>query len=378
MPITKLGGDDLTAPQLLSASTSSVSFTTATSATITLSGANFKSNSVVSVIAPVDGTILPVSTFISATGISFVLQSSSFTSSRVCDIRVSNPDGQYSTLKNYLTVTTGVSADYLVVAGGGGGGTDLGGGGGAGGFRTATSFTLETGVGFTVTIGAGGAGSFWNGSTYVGAVSGSDSVFSTITSTGGGRGGGVSSPASGGSGGGGGYGQSGGAGNTPSTTPSQGSTGGTGTTSQWYGCGGGGGASGTGESGTGTYGGNGGSGTSNSYSGSSVTYAGGGGGGGNSNLSNAGAGGSGGGGAGSKSSSVGGTAGTANRGGGGGGGGSGPSTPGGNGGSGIVIFRYPDTKPALTSIGAGLTYTTTTSGGYRIYQFTAGTGTVTV
>jgi hypothetical protein len=34
--------------------------------------------------------------------------------------------------------------------------------------------------------------------------------------------------------------------------------------------------------------------------------------------------------------------------------------------------------PALTSIGGGLTYSTTTSGGYRIYSFTAGTGTVTV
>jgi hypothetical protein len=34
--------------------------------------------------------------------------------------------------------------------------------------------------------------------------------------------------------------------------------------------------------------------------------------------------------------------------------------------------------PALTSIGGGLTSSTTTAGGYRIYQFTAGTGTVTV
>jgi len=32
----------------------------------------------------------------------------------------------------------------------------------------------------------------------------------------------------------------------------------------------------------------------------------------------------------------------------------------------------------LTSIGGGLTYTKTTSGGYTIYTFTAGTGTVTV
>jgi hypothetical protein len=43
-----------------------------------------------------------------------------------------------------------------------------------------------------------------------------------------------------------------------------------------------------------------------------------------------------------------------------------------------VILRYPSTQAALTTIGGGLTYTTTTSGGYRIYSFTAGTGTVTV
>jgi hypothetical protein len=51
---------------------------------------------------------------------------------------------------------------------------------------------------------------------------------------------------------------------------------------------------------------------------------------------------------------------------------------GGNGGSGIVIFRYDNTKPDLTSIGGGLTYTLTNTGGYKIYKFTAGTGTVTV
>jgi hypothetical protein len=68
--------------------------------------------------------------------------------------------------------------------------------------------------------------------------------------------------------------------------------------------------------------------------------------------------------------------------GGGGGGGSNasastPSYTGGNGGSGIVILAYPNTYPALTSI-TGLTYTQPTRSGYRVYQFTAGTGTVTV
>jgi hypothetical protein len=49
-----------------------------------------------------------------------------------------------------------------------------------------------------------------------------------------------------------------------------------------------------------------------------------------------------------------------------------------NGGSGIVVLRYPDTALDLTTIGGTLVYTKTTTGGYKIYQFTAGTGTVTV
>jgi hypothetical protein len=41
-------------------------------------------------------------------------------------------------------------------------------------------------------------------------------------------------------------------------------------------------------------------------------------------------------------------------------------------------LRYPDSLPNLTTIGGGLTSTLTTTGGYKIYTFTAGTGTVTV
>jgi hypothetical protein len=40
-----------------------------------------------------------------------------------------------------------------------------------------------------------------------------------------------------------------------------------------------------------------------------------------------------------------------------------------------VIISYPSDKKNLT-VGAGLTYTSTTSGGNKIYTFTAGTGTV--
>ena len=66
------------------------------------------------------------------------------------------------------------------------------------------------------------------------------------------------------------------------------------------------------------------------------------------------------------------TAGAANTGGGGGGGGN--SGGGSNGGSGVVILRYPDSK--TITIGAGLSGSTNTSGGYKITTITTGTGNV--
>ena len=100
----------------------------------------------------------------------------------------------------------------------------------------------------------------------------------------------------------------------------------------------------------------------------------GGGGGGSGNDSGEG---SSGGGAGSRGSSGSGTSGTVNTGGGGGARSSstGANVIGGNGGSGVVIIAYDSTKKDLT-VGAGLTYSSTTSGGNKIYTFTAGTGTV--
>ena len=77
-----------------------------------------------------------------------------------------------------LTVASapvGSTVEYLVVAGGGGGQY---GGGGAGGMRTGTALSVTTGA-YTVTVGAGGPT----------GTNGSDSIFSTITSTGGGHGG---------------------------------------------------------------------------------------------------------------------------------------------------------------------------------------------
>jgi hypothetical protein len=68
-----------------------------------------------------------------------------------------------------------------------------------------------------------------------------------------------------------------------------------------------------------------------------------------------------------------------NLGGGGGAGGGGTGTgAGGNGGSGIVIVRYADTFADLQSIGGTLVHTKTVTGGFKIYSFTAGTGTVTI
>jgi hypothetical protein len=47
------------------------------------------------------------------------------------------------------------------------------------------------------------------------------------------------------------------------------------------------------------------------------------------------------------------------------------------GGSGVVVVAYPDTFGNITTIGAGLTYTYSTArAGYRVYTFTAGTGTI--
>jgi hypothetical protein len=48
----------------------------------------------------------------------------------------------------------------------------------------------------------------------------------------------------------------------------------------------------------------------------------------------------------------------------------------GYGGSGVVVIAYPDTYKELT-VGSGLTYDQPTRSGYRVYRFTAGTGTVT-
>jgi hypothetical protein len=42
----------------------------------------------------------------------------------------------------------------------------------------------------------------------------------------------------------------------------------------------------------------------------------------------------------------------------------------------VVIIAYPNSYPAPTTI-SGLTYDQPTRSGYRVYRFTAGSGTIT-
>ena len=233
------------------------------------------------------------------------------------------------------------TVSYMVVAGGGATQGYNSSGGGAGGYREGlgvndsyTSNPLRSPTGlpvsaqaYPITIGAGGTGGTANyPSTATTAQKGNDSIFSTITSAGGGSGsgGGVTRPSAVANGGSGGAGC--GSGNTPPVSPPQGNDGGP------QGGGGAGEAGGTDGSG------HGGDGVSSEITGSAVTRAGGGGGAG-------GPGGDGGGGpsqTGLVPSFQAGTAGTANTGGGAGGGSDYSSSSGtnANGGSGIVVIRY--------------------------------------
>jgi len=268
------------------------------------------------------------------------------------------------------------TVDYLVVAGGGGGGRSGGAGGGGGGYReskdstlssphTASPLAATTGLTITtttypITVGGGGFGITGPTAPLIQAGSGSNSVFSTITSAGGSGGG--SNPqcgaglTGGGSGGGGRANQTNpvAAGNTPPVSPPQGNPGGSGGPANAGG--GGGGAGGTGVNAGGRFGGCGGNGVATSITGSSVTRAGGGGGGtdqgtptpgtpGTGGIAGPGGGGAGGVGC-SPSGPTYGVDGTANTGGGGGGASNAPAYPdnpnatGGGGGKGIVIIRY--------------------------------------
>lgn len=238
-----------------------------------------------------------------------------------------------------FTPQTALSCDYLVVAGGGSGGFNAngaagGGGGGAGGLLTANSFSVTGGSSYTISIGAGGAG------TTTTSANGSDSVFSSITSTGGGAGGyRTTSPTINGTNGGSGGGSAD-VGTAGTGTSGQGNNGGVGFgSSNGYGGGGGGGKNGAGSNGVSGTTGAGGTGYTTTFSGSSVVYAGGGSGGSAYQFATIGST-TGGGGLGGERNT--GNPATVNTGGGGGGAGNNlaGARAGGNGGSGIVIIRY--------------------------------------
>jgi hypothetical protein len=269
----------------------------------------------------------------------------------------------FSIAVNAIIVPT--TLELLVVAGGGGGGqsNSVGsrgaGGGGAGGYRYYSSIAAPSGA-FTLTVGDGGGNS----------TQGQNSVFGSIVATGGGRGGnsdgaGANSGGAGGSGGGAGQHpgtRNGGTGNAGGYSPVEGYAGTAITTDgDPYGGAAGGGAGGTAiYSNPPTSPSNG---VSNSITGTSLTYSVGGKGGSGPYASP--------------------TPGSANTGS-GGEGGSGKQAPyanqpGASGGSGVVVIAYPNTYANIATIPGTLTYTldTTTRAGYKIYKFTAGSGTVT-
>jgi len=287
--------------------------------------------------------------------------------------------------------------EYLVVGGGGAGGDYLsgdgynaaGGGGGAGGYIYCAPTTLKaSSFSFPITVGAAGVSTATSNTSGGWSSSGGNSSFNNIIAYGGGRGGvGNSSmvnryTASGGGSGGGGVRPDG----DPAYAYAGSGTSGQGNAGGSYASGDGDGGGGGGASSAGTAGGSGsqgGSGTASSITGTSTYYSAGGGGGkgqaGNWVSNN---GGTGGGGVGNtkQNSSVGGNATTYGSGGGGAGSALNASAPfakGGNGSSGVVIIAYPDTEPAPTIPGT-LTYDQPTRAGYRVYRFTAGTGTITI
>jgi len=275
-----------------------------------------------------------------------------------------------------------ISVDYLVVAGGGGGASPNAGGGGAGGIRMSTyagtydqplnalPLKLEAGT-YPVTVGAGGTNGTY--APYTSGTKGSPSVFSTITSTGGGISYGPTADGDGGSGAGAQEGHPAGfLGNTPPTSPPQGNDGG-GLTGE-AGAGGGGGGH---EPGNSNSQGAGGDGAQCNISVVDAYYAGGGGSGADNRGRDtvAGPGGAGGGGNGAPGGTATAGSGTDNTGGGGGGGRFPNPSSGGSGGSGIVITRVPS---AFTiSVTPGTNTTSTAPNGDKIATFTV-PGTYTI
>ena len=310
-------------------------------------------------------------------------------------VRYKDSNGSYSAYSTATSFTTAalftIAAEILVVAGGGGGGSGTGGGGGGGEVLYGAAIDLTPNQTYTVTVGGGGPGSPYNGGSGS-SDKGNNSVFDTATAIGGGGGGyhdeGTRS-ANGGDGG------SGGGANSASSAVGGSAVGTIVTGYTTYGNDGGDNAGGTasaaGGGGAGQVGGNagvngnvgglGGNGQDLSAQfgtgvGESGVFAGGGGGGSQSNVGGGpAAGGTGGGGTAQATSDTG-EAGTPNTGGGGAGGGwSNNYAAGGGGGSGVVIIKYPDSI-TISNPGGGLTYSTSTAGGFSVTTFIVGTGNV--
>ena len=278
-----------------------------------------------------------------------------------------------------------IPVEYLIIAGGGGGGSDVGAGGGGGGFISGNT-GISTQSTYSITVGQGGLGGIQGGDA---STNGSNSIFSgtgisTLTALGGGAGGSWNNvPGSNGGSGGGGaanytftsYTAGGIATQASSASGGFGNNGGRGTSSNApsYGAGGGGGGAGsagldatpapTSSTITST-GGKGGDGKASSITGTSIYYSAGG-----PGTNDAGV---------TAGPGLGGvninSAGTPNTGAGAGG----SQTNANIGGSGVVIIAYPNTYPAITTIPGTLTYDQPTRSGYRVYRFTAGSGTITV
>jgi len=303
------------------------------------------------------------------------------------NVNVTDSDGYTSTKQFTITaVLSEYDVDFLVIAGGGaGGGDNLDGGGGAGGYRTSygstsgggasaeSSLTLAIGTTYTITVGAGGAGSHQNNGQNGGTSSISGSDITDITTVGGGTGTRIANwyssanPPTEHGGSGGGFAGAGYASAPGNGTTGQGYDGGWADSNN---AGGGGGAGGVGGDATSSSSGNGGAGHTSSITGSSVCRAGGGAGGTYYGATNGSATC---GGAVSNNQSDGSPA-TANTGGGGGG----PSypsagNPGGNGGSGLVVLRFPTAMYSGTTTGSP---SVSTSGSDTILTFT-GSGSYT-
>lgn len=277
-------------------------------------------------------------------------------------------DGVQTTSSNFsLTIDPRFYVDYLLVGGGGGtqgipnsGG---GGGGGGGGFVEVLDGAFSRGVGYSITVGAGGAQSPTI------PQNGGNTTFAGTTAYGGGRSS-YSNPVTtsfragdGGSGGGGVCFSPGNFGNN--IYAGQGYPGTAGSVSSNCVGGGGGGAGGPAGGATGgtpAKGGDGGAGRVSQITG--ATY---GGGGGGASDSRQGAAGPGGGGAGGSTQNNG-----AN-GLGGGGGGRRTSLAGSNGGSGVIVLRIPNAFSASFS-GATVSTDSSSQPGFIIYTITAATG----